>query len=236
MATITLTPNLKLRVSSDLTEDAKFNLNKIDELASTFRVNTNGQAVIRSIGDILFEPNSPDAGGSGVGGNVQIGSVDQPAGEFNVNANASSLSTSINSEDAISTQISFDLLKNSQTLSLKAPDSLASTFSLTLPGNVGQANQVLTSNGDGVTFWADVQGVNLGQELAIDWLAGDGATKTINHNLGTRNIIVQIIDTDNDYRTIEIDETLRPNDNAIVLNSSMAPTTRWIVLLKQIGN
>lgn len=236
MATISLTPNLKLKVSSDLTAEAKFNLYKLDELASTFRVNSNGQAVIRSIGDILFEPNSPDVGGSGVGGNVQIGSANQPAGGFTVNAGTTALLTEITTETSISSSGGVNLLANDFTLNLKAPTSLSANLTLSLPPNVGEPNQVLTSDGTGKMIWTTLAGANIGQELVVNWLSADGLSKSINHGFGSYNIMVQVIDPDDNYKTVEVDVVERPTQNTVLVTASMAPATNWIVLLKEIGN
>jgi hypothetical protein len=71
----TLTRNLKLRVNSNLTADAKYNLDRIDLLGSTFLVDTTNGLNIRSQTDILIEPESADLDGSGVGGTVSIGTA-----------------------------------------------------------------------------------------------------------------------------------------------------------------
>lgn len=77
MAT-TLTPNLKLRVDSNLTANSKYNLNKIDLLGSTFLVDSTNTLNLRSITNIVIEPNSADIGGTGTGGTVSIGTTNHP--------------------------------------------------------------------------------------------------------------------------------------------------------------
>jgi len=99
VATTTLTSNLKLRVSSDLTDDAKFNLNKIDSLASLYQTDSTQLAKIRSQTDILLQPQDPDIGGSGSGGTINIGSASQPALNINLNATNINLSSSLNFSD-----------------------------------------------------------------------------------------------------------------------------------------
>ena len=68
-----LTQHLKLRVNSNLTADAKYNLEKIDSLGSRFSVAADGDTNIKSPEDILVEPHSADVGGSGAGGKITIG-------------------------------------------------------------------------------------------------------------------------------------------------------------------
>lgn len=70
-----LTKNLKLRINSNLTADAKYNLERIDLLGSTFLVDSTNSLNIRGQTDILIEPESADVDGSGVGGDVSIGTA-----------------------------------------------------------------------------------------------------------------------------------------------------------------
>jgi hypothetical protein len=76
MAT-TLTRYLKLKVADDLSADAKYNLNRLDTLGgisgATFSVDSTDNLNVRSRGNIVIEPQSPDVGGSGVGGSIQLG-------------------------------------------------------------------------------------------------------------------------------------------------------------------
>lgn len=75
--TTTLTPNLKLRIDSKLTYNAKYNLNRIDLLGATFLVDSTNTLKIRSQTNVEILPNSPDIDGSGQGGTVSIGSASQ---------------------------------------------------------------------------------------------------------------------------------------------------------------
>lgn len=83
MAT-TLTRNLKLRINTNLTADAKYNLERLDTLGSTFIVDTTDELDIRSKGNITMEPESADIGGSGVGGVVNIGTPSHDLDEINL--------------------------------------------------------------------------------------------------------------------------------------------------------
>lgn len=92
MAT-TLTRNLKLRLDSNLTANAKYNLERIDLLGATFLVDTNDGLNIRSEADISIEPESADIGGSGAGGTVSIGNPSHSLTSFSVYASTINLST-----------------------------------------------------------------------------------------------------------------------------------------------
>lgn len=83
MAT-TLTRNLKLRVNSNLTADARYNLLRLDLLGSTFIVDTTNNLNIRSEADVLIEPESADIGGSGVGGTVSLGTPSHSLNQVNI--------------------------------------------------------------------------------------------------------------------------------------------------------
>lgn len=73
--TTVLTPNLRLRLSDDLTADAKYNLNRLDTIGGTTQVLTSGDVLIRSAENIQLVPKSADLGGLGRGGLVDIGSA-----------------------------------------------------------------------------------------------------------------------------------------------------------------
>jgi hypothetical protein len=79
VASYILTRNLKLKINSNLTADAKYNLERLDLLGSTFITDTTNTLKVRSVTDILIEPESADIGGSGVGGTVSLGTADHKA-------------------------------------------------------------------------------------------------------------------------------------------------------------
>jgi len=63
----TLTNNLKLRLSEDLTANARYNLERIDLLGGVVPTSTD-TVTIRSRTEINFLPNNADIGGVGSGG------------------------------------------------------------------------------------------------------------------------------------------------------------------------
>ena len=76
---------------------------------------------------------------------------------------------------------------------------------------------------------------SIGAETAYIWTPADGTTRTISHNLGSQQIIATIIDTTDNYKTVEVPDTTRPDGNTIILTSTSAPVGgNWLVLLKQI--
>lgn len=348
MAT-TLTRNLKLRLNSNLTADAKYNLERLDLLGGTFLTDTTDTLKIRSRTNILIEPESGDLGGAGSGGTVSIGSPGMDIDELQINAVTISFSGSLSLKDQAvggtkylelkyKTDIdgSVDTLANRvlfmdldgadrnlvlggdlQVLGGSLALSVPSNSSLTLPAsgtlstlngtetltnktisagsntlsgitnasidnaaaiNYSKLNlassvlnsdispsaaiayskllltasvvvedlnsgsslngQVPTSDGAGGVTWQDQQGGGGGggggRELTAVWAPGDGATKTVTHNWGTRFIQVEVLENSNNYKTIDMDSVERPTSNTIVVYSSSAPASNWTVTLKEI--
>lgn len=90
---ITLSRNLKLRIDSNLTANAKYNLDRIDTLGSTFLVDSTDTLKVRSRTDILIEPESADLGGSSLGGTVSFGSASHILSSVSIYAPLTLLST-----------------------------------------------------------------------------------------------------------------------------------------------
>ncbi len=88
---VTYSRNLRLRIDSNLTANAKYNLERIDLLGASLLIDTMGVVNLRSAGNINIEPESPDVGGSGFGGSVNFGSADHPLASINFHADQVSL-------------------------------------------------------------------------------------------------------------------------------------------------
>lgn len=73
MSDSTLTRYLKLKVAADLSADAKYNLNRIDSLGFLATVNDDDSLNLVARGDIDIEPRSPDVGGTGINGTINLG-------------------------------------------------------------------------------------------------------------------------------------------------------------------
>jgi hypothetical protein len=93
MAT-TLSRYLRLRIDSNLTSNSKYNLERIDLLGSTFSVSQNDDVNIKSRADINLVPNSADIGGSGLGGDINLGESGNPLSNVNIFADNFNLSGS----------------------------------------------------------------------------------------------------------------------------------------------
>jgi hypothetical protein len=88
MAQVAYTPNLRLKLSSDLSADARYNLGVIDYLGGKLTIGTSGDTKLRSSSHIVIEPDSPEiAGGSGSGvGNLSLGTGSNPLANLNIYA------------------------------------------------------------------------------------------------------------------------------------------------------
>lgn len=71
----TLSTNLKLRLDSNLTANAKYNLLKLDELGGVYVPDNTGTVRIRSKVDVQFSANDASLGGLGRGGVVSFGAA-----------------------------------------------------------------------------------------------------------------------------------------------------------------
>lgn len=86
------TSNLRLRIEDDLTADAVYNLQRIDELGAVFKLSTSSTVELSSAEDVLIQANNPAAGGSGIGGLIRIGSEAQPADNIKLFSDVVSIS------------------------------------------------------------------------------------------------------------------------------------------------
>ena len=142
MATTTLTSNLKLRISSDLTDDSKFNLETLDTLGSIYQTDTNQVANIRSQTDINMQTNDPDIGGSGSGGTINIGTSSQAAGTINLYGDSITFSSSL-----LGTSVDPDF--GSQVVQTTGGFSSTANNAFILPAADGTSGQVLSTDGAG---------------------------------------------------------------------------------------
>lgn len=74
---VTRTRNLKLFITSDLSNEAKANLNIIDSLGGLYLIDSNDVVVIRSKESVSIRANDASIGGTGVGGLIEFGTPSQ---------------------------------------------------------------------------------------------------------------------------------------------------------------
>jgi hypothetical protein len=111
---------------------------------------------------------------------------------------------------------------------MKAPAALAADLDLILPATAGSSGYVLSTDGSGTLSWV---AASTSASFAANWALADGATKTITHNLGSKDVIVQIYDKSDDA-TIDVTSVVRTDTNTIDLTASEAPSASgWRVLI-----
>ncbi len=160
--------------------------------------------------------------GDGVSGNPTISStITQYTDELAQDAVGSTL-TDTNSIDLDYNDGSALITANLR-LSAASPDS-------------GYFNAAATIETDGLQVQvqkSDVQAVTDSYSFKEDWTSG--TSKVVTHNLGSRDVIVQVYELDANYETIHPDTTERTDTNSVTLTASQAPAgAGWRVLIKRI--
>lgn len=114
-------------------------------------------------------------------------------------------------------------------INLKAP-TLSGSYTLTLPVDDGDSGQVLSTNGSGVLSWVDNTQSN---SYTTDWTSG--TTLTVTHNLGTRNVLVQLYDNTS-FETIYVDSVVRTDSNTVDLTATQAASgSGWKVMVLKLS-
>lgn len=113
---------------------------------------------------------------------------------------------------------------------MRAPAALAGDLDLILPIDAGTSGYVLSTDGSGNLSWVSNASTS---SFKTTWALADGAAKTITHNLGSLDVIVQIYDLSNN-QTIEVDTVIRTDTNTLDLTASEAPNASgWRVIILQ---
>ena len=195
-----LTRNLKLRVVGGITDDALYNLERLDALGATFTINSRNETLVRSREDIIIEPQSQDVGGTGDGGIIHLG-------------------TSSHSIDSV--EIWADVLNLNGSAVPTAADLSAKEDDLGLPPANGY---ILSSDTAGNRSWIAPSGGGGGggsSNQTFTWLDTDGATRVINHSFDSTNLEVEVYDEDAGEE-VYVDYTI-VDSNSIQLNGISAP-------------
>lgn len=109
------------------------------------------------------------------------------------------------------------------------------------------ANRALLSDASGFVSASSVTNTELGyvsgvtsaiqtqldakaKHAAATWANADGTTKAVTHSLGSKDVIVQVYDMDDDSQ-IEVDSIVRTSTSVVTLTASQAPATNWRVVV-----
>lgn len=171
MAFSTLTRYLRLKIRTDLSQQASVNLARLDALGNSFNVGETDDLTINSRGNVVLKPEATAVGGSGLGGEVHVGTSAQPvavkffATSFAVEGGAGSLVTDEGMATLTNKSISglSNLLSNIGYASLNLANSIKNSdiagdasiadSKLATISSAGKVNfSALTGSPDGVVF------------------------------------------------------------------------------------
>jgi hypothetical protein len=147
----TYTRNLKLKLNSNLTAEAKYNLERIDLLGSTFLTDSTDSLNIRSRQDINITPDSADLGGSSTGGAVNIGNSAQSLDSLNIWTDLFNLSGQLGLLDQASGGTKYLRLKYKSDITGSADTALDRSLAIDLNGadrNISLAGNLTTVGGN----------------------------------------------------------------------------------------
>ena len=113
----TLSSNLRLRLDSNLTASARYNLERLDTLGATFLVDSTSTLRLRSITDILLEPESADLGGSGTGGTLSMGTTSHSLAQINLYTDVLNVTSPLGLRDQGTSGTKYLRLRYNSTLS-----------------------------------------------------------------------------------------------------------------------
>lgn len=220
MAT-TYTRYLKLKLADNMTADAISNLQKIDQLGSSFSVSTTETLTFNSVKDIYFRPNSADVDGTGIGGNLYISTNDQLLDSVQINSLYTSIAGSLRFRNG------------NYHIELVAP-TLSGNLTFTLPPQDGTNGQVLATDGHGNLQFVDMLGGGGKQSGFFMWLPADGTTKIIPHNYNSSDVIITIYDTVG-TNLVYVDNISINDVNTITLTAVVVPgVTGYKVFIQEV--
>ena len=221
------TDNLKLRLSDDLTADARYNLERIDLLAGNLSVNTLEELVLRASEDIIIEPQSADiSSGSGSGGSVHIGTASHNDVTLDVHGDVE-----VERNLLLRTDVRFYDDDETNYIGLQAPVDVTADVSFTLPGADGTVDQVLKTDGAGNWDWTTVGTTSLNQYNVRIGNVSSVATPTDTNSVG--DVLADSVNGLT-YKPLSIDNADISN-SASITRSKLAVDTVDAVVINNSG-
>jgi hypothetical protein len=228
--------NLKLRLSDDLTADALYNLQRIDDLGSIFPIGESANQVLNSSGDIRLNANAASLGGNGNGTvfapNLKLSStLILEAGPYDytfATPNVSGNLTLLLPPDA---GISGQFLETDGTGTLTWGDPPTTNFSSLNDTSFTNLMSGEFAQYNGST-WINTTLPNARQTGVFNWATADGNTKAIVHNFNTTNIQVWIYEAASKSQ-IFIEDIDYLDSDTIFLTAHVPPESDYTVHLIQ---
>lgn len=132
---VSLSRNLKLRIDSNLTANAKYNLERIDLLGASLLPDSTNTLNLKSQSDIVIEAESTDVGGSGIGGTVSIGTTNHLLENIDLWADVINIPVALGLKDQGTSGTKSLKIKYNSTLSGAVDTSSDRTLSVDLEGS-----------------------------------------------------------------------------------------------------
>lgn len=130
----TLSRTLKLRLDSNLTANARYNLERIDALGAVYLVDNQEAVNVRSKDAIHIRPNDASIGGTGSGGTLNISAEGQDLDSVNVYADELTLSGVLQLDDQATSATRALRLKYDSSLNGAVDTAANRTLSVDLEG------------------------------------------------------------------------------------------------------
>jgi len=231
-----VTRNLKLRLADDLTADARFNLERIDQLGSVFPIDNTATQVINSSSSIRLNANATSLGGDGNGlvfaPNLQLSSTLKfESGPYELTLQPGSLTadTTFTLPPNAGTAGQFLITDGAGTLSFgDAPTENFSSLNDTTFTNL-TAGQIAQYDG---TRWVNANISATRQTGVFQWNPAEGNTKLITHNFSSTFIQVWIYEPGCKSQVM-IETIDYPDSDTILLTAHSAPESTYDVHLIQ---
>lgn len=117
---------------------------------------------------------------------------------------------------------------NAQSTSLAGSASASASVDYVLPpAGPAVSGYILSSDTSGVMSWVPD---SASSSFSTNWLAITGTTKVVSHNLGTKDVQVQVYNQLDDS-DIMVDSIVRTDANTVTLTASEAPGVSWRVVI-----
>ena len=176
---------LHLKLSSDLTADAKSNLEIIDSLGAATNVSSEGDLLLRSIEDIILQPQSADIGGGGENGKIIFGNENHSGLEIESFADSFLLHSGLSLKNQATTATNYVQLLFNDAANLATDQTVSLSF--------GSGTRTVDFSTDGEVVVVDATGKTLNiheiGQLTTAVSIANGGTGQVTAALATKALL-----------------------------------------------